>query len=185
MRTAQGGDRCLQRKEHCEKLVIEEAGVTGEQRATGLLSFLVGGRTRRVVDFNSYRSRGHVGRFDAGTNDRAVSVVMTASYEALRSSLGDDAATAVCDGDLGENVLIAGPTSYRAGDGGVGVGARLQVGSAVIELTEVRASSGTTYSNASAPATHAASRRAWSRRTGCYSARAILCLSSCACTHAR
>ena len=134
MRAAEGGDRSVQRKLACPLLHVQTEGAIGEH-GSGLM-FMMFGRNRRIVDFNSYRTRGHAGRFNPGSNDRAISVATIAAYEALRSSMPADAALQISDGDLGENILLDGPTAGANAEGGLRVGQRLEIGGCTLELTE-------------------------------------------------
>lgn len=84
------------------------------------------------MDFNAYRAKGHRGRFQPGTRDRAVSLVVVDSYERLYRALPF---AIVQKGDLGENLLVNGPSCDEGVD--IQVGTRLQIGdSVVIEISE-------------------------------------------------
>ena len=129
-RAKEGGDKSAQLKVRCPEALLQLSGVVGERPSWFGI--------QRIEDFNNYRSQGHAGKFAPCTNDRAVSVVAASSYDALRAAL--PLGTVVRAGDLGENILLSGP-SLESGDGPVDlrVGRRLKIGGAdgaVIELTE-------------------------------------------------
>ena len=84
-----------------------------------------------MADYNNYRTGGHKGRFEAGTNDRAISVGTVAAYETLRATLPG---VTINDGDLGENILLDGPSALAGVD--LAVGTHLQIGGCVLALTE-------------------------------------------------
>ena len=138
-RKAEHGDRSRQTKSLCGRLTLRREGVVGEASVNPNFLGRLLGMTHRVKDYNSYRSRGHAGRFEAGTNDRAVMVTSMAAYDELRSAIGAEHAPLIEDGDLGENILLRGPSataSERAGDGRLAVGSWLRIGSSVLEVTE-------------------------------------------------
>jgi len=133
-RKKDGGDRkSKQQKVACEKLQILEHGVTGT--AKGIF-----GRRYTILDYNHYRMQGHSGRFEAGTGDRAVFIATVAAYEMLQKSLdAKETGSKSCriqKGDLGENILIYGPAATSDRKGGLFVGAKLKLGSALLEITE-------------------------------------------------
>ena len=128
-RRKQGGDKSAQRKTKCSKLGIETSGVVGHARGH------LFGWPYTIKDFNDYRTKGHAGRFEAGTNDRAVSIATVGAYQALRDAMGEHGRQ-VEDGDLGENILVDGPSAFASKRGGLHVGAKLRVGTAVLQLTE-------------------------------------------------
>ena len=82
------GMKSRQIKRACTKLEVKTAGVVGtvECSMVGKLLKLSGDT---ISDFNAYRQAGHSGRFDKGTNNRAVSVATLAAYETLRGELGN------------------------------------------------------------------------------------------------
>lgn len=128
-RQREGGLKSSMRKLSCETAHLQTGGVIGQPRPRYFDRLR--GRTVDIADFNNYRAEGHAGRFKAGTNDRAVSIVAFDVYEALRRRLPD---SRIVDGDLGENILIAGPSLHEGVD--LRVGQRLRLGTSVIEITE-------------------------------------------------
>ena len=119
-------------KTECHALALRTEGVVGWARG-GLLGLLP---DRQLSDYNHYRSQGDSSRgFAPCTNDRAVMLVCDGVYSALRQALPSAAAERVMDGDLGENLLLAGPAYEEGRD--LHVGTRLRIGAtATLELTE-------------------------------------------------
>jgi MOSC domain-containing protein YiiM len=133
LRKKDGGDlKSKQKKAFCEKLEILKDGVKGT--AKGLFS-----SKRTIEDYNHYRTQGRSGRFEAGTRDRAVSVATVAAYDVLQKALDKSGKIKIEKGDLGENILLDGPpatATNKDGGGGLFVGAKIKVGTAILELTE-------------------------------------------------
>ena len=121
MRKIEGGDTSNPAKPLCDVLRVKFDGCGGE-----VTNF---GKSIKINDFNHYRSRGHDGQFSPGTKDRALSLMTAASYDALRLALPT---SNVRNGDLGENVILGGPTSDD-----LQVGRRLRLGpTCVVEITQ-------------------------------------------------
>mmetsp|Transcript_52591 Transcript_52591/g.96270 ORF Transcript_52591/g.96270 Transcript_52591/m.96270 type:complete len:261 (-) Transcript_52591:3-785(-) len=130
-RDREGGNRSPQGKLVCSMLEVRQEGVIGLRSVW----FTFGLLKTREEDFNNYRTRGHAGRFVAGSLDRAVSLVTISAYDALQSALPD---IPLHKGDLGENLLVDGPAIDAGVD--LDVGVRLQIGDQVqLELTEANA----------------------------------------------
>ena len=131
-RKSEGGEKSPQRKLSCTVLTAETAGAVGEVPLSLLQSLFRGGKkATKMADYNNYRTGGHKGRFEAGTNDRAISVGTVAAYETLRATLPG---VTINDGDLGENILLDGPSALAGAD--LAVGTHLQIGGCVLALTE-------------------------------------------------
>lgn len=120
-RIALGGRTSPQNKIECSSLTVVKGGVIGEAC----------GSRQEVRDYNDYRTKGHRGRFEPCTPDRAVSLMAITVYEELQQKLPR---AQILHGDLGENFLIEGPTHTGAE---LCVGMALQIGDeVVVELTE-------------------------------------------------
>lgn len=131
-RKKEGGDlKCQQQKVSCEKLEILQDGVQGTAKG------LFGVTQYMIRDYNHYRTQGHSGRFEAGTNERAVFIATVAAYDLLQTALDKSGQCKIKKGDLGENILIDAPTALGGkNNGGLCVGAKVRIGSALVELTE-------------------------------------------------
>lgn len=136
-RSEEGGStKSRQRKVACDRLELKEKGAIGTVEPGLLSRAFLGQRERLIVDYNNYRSGGHAGRFEAGTKDRAISIATTAAYAKLQHSFTGSNGQVVY-GDLGENILLKGPSATENKESGLYVGARISIGdSAVVIITE-------------------------------------------------
>lgn len=130
LRTKQGGYRSSQRKVECSDMDVRSTGVSGSTRRWLWGPWVL---TRQMEDFNAYRTRGgDSGEFEPRTINRAVSIVTVHTYDELRRKLPE---CRIHPGDLGENLLLMGP-SLKAGVD-LNVGMRLRIGDKVqLEITE-------------------------------------------------
>jgi MOSC domain-containing protein YiiM len=136
-----GSFKSGQQKVSCSKLELLQDGVKGTTTTTTVrngwfFSERQKPTTTVITDYNHYRSEGDKARFEAGSRDRAVSVATVAAYEVLQKALDPTGTVQIAHGDLGENVLIAGPSATASESDGLFVGAKIQIGTAVIELME-------------------------------------------------
>ena len=128
-----GSFKAKQRKVSCEKLEIGRDGVTGTAKGLFFSKYT-------IKDFNYYRSQGAPGRFEPNTKDRAVMIATVAAYNVLQNAVDKTGKIKVERGDLGENILIDGPaateSTNKGFDDGLFVGAKIKIGTALLEVTE-------------------------------------------------
>ncbi|CAB9508528.1 expressed unknown protein [Seminavis robusta] len=134
-RKKQGGTmKSKQKKVLCEKLEIIKDGCKGTAKGLFFTKY-------NIQDYNHYRMQGDSRKFEAGTMDRAVSISTVSAYDTLQKALDHTGKIKVERGDLGENILIDGPPATATTVGskdasGLFVGAKIRVGSALLEVTE-------------------------------------------------
>ena len=144
-RKQEGDAKSCQRKTACDTLTIRSDGVQGVASSSWWSFWTNWSSSQKkknktvIQDYNHYRSQGHSGRFDAGTNDRAVSIATVSAYTKLETALGRRIITY---GDLGENILLDDTgllvPAAAAAPVRLAVGTRVRLGSTVVlEITEV------------------------------------------------
>ena len=129
--------KAKQKKISCESLEVTEDGVIGVARGR-----FFGINKYKVKDFNYFRTQGKPGVMEPGTKDRAVSISTVSAYKFLQEKLDPTQTTSKVEyGDLGENILLDGPLPLQDTDkdinsNGIYVGARLKIGTCIVEITE-------------------------------------------------